>query len=116
MILKEFYKSKAWDSVRNSVLRRDGYICQRCRRYGRMRGAAHVHHINPLEHYPELALERWNLTALCQRCHNAMHDRDTHELTAEGEKLRRRTNEQHERDERKRAGISDGVPGEAGLV
>ena len=105
MVNNNFYKSKTWETVRGSVLRRDGYICQRCKRYGRMRGAAHVHHINPLEYYPEYATARWNLISLCLQCHNSLHDRDTHELTAEGEKLRRKTNEQHERDQRRRSGI-----------
>ena len=105
MVNNNFYKSKTWETVRGSVLRRDGYICQRCKRYGRMRGAAHVHHINPLESYPEYATARWNLISLCLQCHNSLHDRDTHELTAEGEKLRRKTNEQHERDQRRRSGI-----------
>lgn len=105
MVNNNFYKSKTWETVRGSVLRRDGYICQRCKRYGRMRGAAHVHHINPLEYYPEYATARWNLISLCLQCHNTLHDRDTHELTAEGEKLRRKTNEQHERDQRRRSGL-----------
>lgn len=105
MTQQNFYKSKTWETVRGSVLRRDGYICQRCKRYGRMRGAAHVHHINPLEFYPELATARWNLISLCMKCHNELHDRDTHELTAEGEKLRRKTNEQHERDQRRGSGL-----------
>lgn len=105
MTQQNFYKSKTWETVRGSVLRRDGYICQRCKRYGRMREAAHVHHINPLEFYPELATARWNLISLCMKCHNELHDRDTHELTAEGEKLRRKTNEQHERDQRRGSGL-----------
>ena len=97
---KSFYHSKQWETVRDGVLRRDGYQCQYCKRYGRLRGASHVHHINPIEIYPELALARWNLGSLCRECHNRMHDRDSHELTAEGEKLRRKTNEQHDRTRR----------------
>ena len=30
-----FYKSKAWRYRREHVLRRDGYLCQNCKRYGR---------------------------------------------------------------------------------
>ena len=76
---KSFYHSKQWETVRDGVLRRDGYQCQYCKRYGRLRGASHVHHINPIEIYPELALARWNLVSLCRECHNRMHDRDSHE-------------------------------------
>ena len=85
-----FYKTKQWERMRDSILRRDAYTCQRCRRYGRMTGARHVHHIYPFEDYPELALKPWNLISLCQQCHNRMHDRDTHELTEEGLKLQRK--------------------------
>lgn len=55
-----------------------------------MTGAAHVHHIFPFEDYPQYALERWNLISLCQQCHNRMHDRDTHQITEEGQRLQRR--------------------------
>jgi len=85
-----FYKSKQWELVRDAVLRRDGYSCQLCKRYGRMVGARHVHHIYPFEDYPEYALKRWNLISLCQQCHNRMHDRDTHQLTEEGKRLKRK--------------------------
>ena len=72
-------------------MRRDGYLCQHCKRYGKRRAGEHVHHIYPVEHWPEYAFQPWNLITLCQACHNRMHDRDTHELSAEGEKLRERT-------------------------
>ena len=87
---KSFYKSKQWEHKRDSILRRDSYTCQLCKRYGRMTGAGHVHHVYPFEQYPEYALESWNLISLCQQCHNKMHDRDTHELTEEGRRLQRK--------------------------
>lgn len=102
---KRFYKSKQWEIVRDGVLRRDGYTCQLCKRYGRMVGARHVHHIYPFESYPQYALKRWNLISLCQNCHNRMHDRDTHQLTEEGKRLQRKVKRwnitmdiQHNRD------------------
>lgn len=85
-----FLKKKRWHDKRDSILRRDNYTCQLCKRYGKMTGAHHVHHIFPWEFYPEYAYENWNLISLCQQCHNRMHDRDTHELTAEGKRLQRK--------------------------
>lgn len=85
-----FMNTKKWQRKRDSILRRDGYTCQLCKRYGKMTGARHVHHIFPWEFYPELTYESWNLISLCQNCHNRMHDRDTHELTEEGKRLQRR--------------------------
>lgn len=85
----DFYHSKKWEHMRKSILRRDEYKCKWCRRYGKNTEASHVHHILPYEYYPEYSMERWNLISLCQSCHNKMHDRDTHELSAEGERLAR---------------------------
>lgn len=79
-------------------MRRDGYMCQECKRYGKQREGQHVHHIFPVEYYPEYEWQLWNLITLCQRCHNAMHDRDTHELSDKGEQLLERT--------RRKTGIS----------
>ena len=59
-----FYKSTRWKAVREAVLRRDGYMCQESRRFGKMRPADTVHHIWPLEDFPEIALAPWNLVAL----------------------------------------------------
>lgn len=66
-------------------------MCQECKRYGKNKEAQHVHHIFPVEHYPDYVYKTWNLISLCRDCHNSMHDRDTHELSVKGELLRRRT-------------------------
>ena len=90
------YNSRRWKKLRAAVLReavaKDGApICQYLKRYGRRVEATHVHHIWPVEDFPEFAFERWNLIALSQEAHNMMHDRTTGKLTAVGENLRRRT-------------------------
>ncbi len=41
----KFYKSPRWLSKRDSILRRDKYECQNCRRYFRSKEAKVVHHI-----------------------------------------------------------------------
>lgn len=69
----DFYRSKAWQTKRERILRRDGYLCQECRKYGRRREAVTVHHIKHLEDHPELALEDSNLVSLCNACHNKAH-------------------------------------------
>lgn len=85
------YTSRRWLRLRERVLREAGYRCQWAKRYGRREQACHVHHIWPAEDYPEFAWQRWNLIALSQASHNAMHDRGSGKLTAAGESLRRRT-------------------------
>lgn len=78
------YKSRRWKRKRASILRRDQYMCQESKRYGKTEPATTVHHIYPLEFYPELAFVDWNLISLSDKQHNAMHDRITHELTSVG--------------------------------
>lgn len=84
------YDTKRWELKRETILRRDKYQCQECKRYGKIRLGKHVHHVYPREIYPEYQWSSWNLITLCQECHNSMHDRDTHELSTKGEQLKRR--------------------------
>ena len=78
------YKSKRWKTLRARILRRDGYQCRECRRYGKAVQADTVHHVYPAALYPDLSWEPWNLVSLCSTCHNAMHDRSGEQLTAAG--------------------------------
>jgi len=71
--MDEFYKSEKWKRKRAAILRRDGYLCQDCKRYGRMRQATTVHHIEHYDERPDLALVDSNLVSLCAACHNARH-------------------------------------------
>lgn len=70
---KAFYKSAAWLKCRKLVLKRDYYLCQPCLRDGKLTTADAVHHIKPLEDYPELALDMDNLESICNSCHNKEH-------------------------------------------
>lgn len=85
------YKSTRWRRLRERVLRRDKYLCRENARYGRRVEATTVHHIWPAELYPEYAWCEWNLISLSTAAHNAMHDRETNQLTELGEGWRRRT-------------------------
>lgn len=71
---EEFYNSVKWKRKREHILRRDGYHCQECMRYGKFTvQATEVHHIKHYEDYPELALVDTNLISLCKSCHNKAH-------------------------------------------
>ena len=72
-MINNFYQSKAWKHKRRMILRRDGYRCQMCKRFGKWCSAVTVHHIKELEDYPELALDDHNLISVCQSCHNRLH-------------------------------------------
>ena len=67
------YTSAKWRKKKAQILRRDGYMCQECKRYGRRREAKIVHHIQHEDEHPELAYVDSNLKSLCEACHNKAH-------------------------------------------
>lgn len=85
------YDSSKWDKIKSLALRRDGYQCQLSKRYGKVAQAEVVHHIYPVEDYPEYAYCLWNLISLTRAEHNKLHDRKTDILTEKGKSLMRRT-------------------------
>ena len=46
--IEQFYQSGIWKRKRAMILRRDGYMCQLSKRYGKRVEAEVVHHIFPL--------------------------------------------------------------------
>lgn len=80
------YKRKAWELKAKVIKKRDGFMCQECRRYGKNKDAECVHHIYPADEYPELFYNNNNLISLCNACHNKMHDRCTQEITSIGKR------------------------------
>lgn len=85
------YKSQQWRRVSAKAMRRDGYQCQLSRRYGKAVPAELVHHIYPVDEYPEYGYCLWNLISLSRAAHNTLHDRTTNQLTDKGLALMRRT-------------------------
>lgn len=71
--VNNFYTQKKWKQLRKKILKRDGYKCQQCKRYGKNVPAVTVHHIKHLDEYPELAYTTNNLVSLCKKCHNKAH-------------------------------------------
>lgn len=86
-----FYKSARWNRLRAAALRRDGYMCQDARRFGRRVEATTVHHIFPRDEFPEYQWEMWNLISLSAQAHDSLHDRATGALTEKGAEWLRRT-------------------------
>lgn len=85
------YNSKRWKTKRNVILKRDGYMCQWSLRSGRKEPADTVHHIFPVEDFPQYAMCDWNLISLSNANHNLMHQRATRDLTEEGMMLMKET-------------------------
>ena len=89
------YFGAKWRRLAAQAMRRDGYMCQLSRRYGKRVPAEVVHHIYPVDEYPEYAYCLWNLISLSRAMHNRLHDRNTDKLTAEGVALMRRTKREY---------------------
>lgn len=67
------YNSRKWKKKSKYIRKRDKYICQWCKRYGKNVSAVVVHHIKEADEYPELAYTNSNLVSLCKSCHNKAH-------------------------------------------
>lgn len=57
----------------DKVIRRAGYLCEHCKRYGRKVTATIAHHKKTVKECPELAYDVTNGEALCDACHNKEH-------------------------------------------
>lgn len=72
---KKFYDSKLWGDIREGVLQRDHYTCQRCGK-----PAQEVHHIIHLSedniNDPNITINGKNLESLCHDCHSKEHVKD----------------------------------------
>ena len=70
---RDFYQKQKWRDKRNHILRRDKYMDQLELRTGKQVPAEMVHHIFPLEKYPEYAYKDWNLISLSKDSHRELH-------------------------------------------
>lgn len=75
---KSFYRSKAWEDLRQYVQLRDGYRCANCGRivFGR---EGHVDHILPIWLRPDLRLDPENCRYVCSKCHYKVEYRPKNE-------------------------------------
>ena len=63
----DYITSSEWAAKRSAILKRDGYLCQRCRD----KKAKVVHH----KTYKRFGNEkRSDLVSLCKDCHEELHD------------------------------------------
>lgn len=84
---RSFYKSSAWEQLRQKALERDNHECQWCRKEGRVtvdsikeegkpkKIVLNVDHKYGIENYPQLALVLDNLETLCIYHHNVKEGR-----------------------------------------
>jgi 5-methylcytosine-specific restriction protein A len=69
-----FYNSTAWRKLRQQVLIRDNYLCQKCLEQGVVNDKnLIVHHKIELKRDWSKRLDMENLEAVCFSCHNKIH-------------------------------------------
>ena len=76
----DFYISKEWKRLAESVRRIDRYECQLCKHRGRYRRGEIVHHVKHVKDRPDLALNLYDpdtnarqLITVCKQCHEQCH-------------------------------------------
>lgn len=67
----------AWTKLRTRILRRDGYLCQPCKRAGRATQATEVDHITPKAQ--DGTDDPENLESTCAPCHERKTAREARE-------------------------------------
>ncbi|MBA3576201.1 MAG: HNH endonuclease [Sphingomonas sp.] len=68
---RRHYKTARWQKLRWSILVRDMFTCQRCKRIVAGKGEAHCDHKTPHKGKDELFWNADNLIILCANCHNS---------------------------------------------
>lgn len=72
---RAFYKSPEWEKVRQFVLMRDRYLCQKCGCPAEE--VHHIIHLSPENIWdPKVTLNPQNLISLCRADHFAEHTKD----------------------------------------
>lgn len=78
---KQFYHSREWKEIRESILKRDNYLCQEPNCEDPAEEVHHIIHVTPANiniretHAPN------NLISLCRNHHCRKHDRDRYTST-----------------------------------
>lgn len=72
------YKSKRWRTLRERIIQRDGYNCQRCLlKYDTINGTdLQVHHIQSYKNNPSLMWDEENLMCICGTCNKILGTKD----------------------------------------
>ena len=77
--IERFYTTRAWRKARDAVLKEHNGLCQVCLSKGLIEPATNVHHVKPITPEtvddPHITLDRSNLMALCEACHQEQHKR-----------------------------------------
>ena len=73
---RKFYRSKKWGKVREYILIRDKYKCQRCGETGALEVHHKIHLTEGNIDDANITLNENNLVTLCRDCHFAVHEED----------------------------------------
>ena len=90
--MSKIHNTKRWKRKSLAIRRKDKYMDMVALRFfNQRREGTMVHHIYPVDEYPEYAFCDWNLITVSADTHNKLENRTTGELTALGQMLQRHT-------------------------
>lgn len=90
--MSTIHNTKRWKRKSLAIRRKDKYMdVVALRFFNQRREGTMVHHIYPVDEYPEYAFCDWNLITVSAETHNKLENRTTGELTALGKMLQRHT-------------------------
>lgn len=85
---EKLYKSNNWQQLRDTIMKRDGYLCQDCKARGKITPAEEVHHIIEVTQAnindASITLNPDNLVSLCRECHRQRHGAKRWKVDANG--------------------------------
>lgn len=65
----QFYNSREWKELSKIKKAKEDYLCEECRKKGKIVAGKEVHHIVPIAKNWDLRLDYKNLQLLCSECH-----------------------------------------------
>ena len=80
-------KTTRWAKLRKHILKRDGYLCQRClHKYNILNSEElQAHHIKSRKNYPELVFVQSNLLTVCKTCNLQLGTKDELDFEIRGD-------------------------------
>lgn len=94
--VRKTLKTAKWKKFAERTKRKYSYLCQESLRFGERVEAEMIHHIFPVDNFPELEFVSWNVIPVTFKKHETFHDRTNDEITKIGKIWQRKRKKEFE--------------------